>query len=134
MPSYVRGRTERKLSDKEIVDLYLSGLDSATVADRAVCDATTVLNLVRSAGHPVRPRGGRALPNRLPLTDKEIVRLYTVDGKTGPEIAAMLGCVASTIYKVLRLAGIKRRLTSDTSKATAAATAARKAKSKGPTP
>lgn len=123
MVSYVRGRTARTMSDAEIVELYLSGLDSSTVGARASCDSTTVLDLVRKAGGTVRGRGGRLGP--LPLTDAAICQMYR-DGMAGPMIADKAACASSTIYQILRKAGVRCRPSASTRSATAASALARR--------
>jgi hypothetical protein len=132
MVSYVRGRGARTLSEPEIIALYLSGEDSATVGAKANCDATTVLYLVKRAGHPVRPRGPRPRLKVLPLTDAEILESYR-EGLSGPTIADRCGVSAATIYKILKDGGCPCRPPASTAKATAAATRARtRTKRKGP--
>src|SRR3954462_10889946 len=125
MVSYVRGRTARTMSDAEIVALYLSGLDSATVGARASCYSTTVLDLVRKAGGTVRGRGGRLSSEPLPLTDAAICELYR-SGMAGPAIADKVGCAASTIYGILRRHNVKTRPSASTRSATAASALARR--------
>lgn len=132
MVSYVRGRGRRTLSDPEIVDLYKEGTDSVTIALRANCDATTVLNIVRAANVPIRPTGGRRNTNRLKLTEDEICRRYREGGESGPTLADAAGTSTATIYGVLKRGGVERR--PSTVSATAAAVAARKRRARGPTP
>lgn len=123
MANYIRGRT-RTLSDAEIVRAYNGGEDSNAIANRANCDASTVLYLVRRAGYPVRPRG--PLPRKkLALSDAEIVRLYR-DGLSGPVIADRAKTTAGTIYALLRRNGVQPRAPQQV--ATAAAAAARAAR------
>jgi hypothetical protein len=124
MVSYVRGRTARTLSDAQIIERYLAGESSPDISLAAHCTADTVLYLVRRAGHPTRPPGGR--PRKpLPLTDEQIIRLYTVDGLSGPVIADRAGTTPVTIYSILKLAGVVMRPPGDVSKARAAAARAR---------
>lgn len=131
MVSFVRGRTAgRTLSDAEIVRLYVAGEDSTTVAFKANCDSTTVLNLVRQAGETVRRSGGRRTTNKLKLTEAEICRRYFA-GESGPTLADAAGTSPSTIYGVLKRGGVQRRAA--TVSATAAATFARKRGTRGPT-
>jgi hypothetical protein len=126
VPSYRRGRlTCRLISDEEITALYASGLDADTVGYRAGCSGSTVLTIVRASGGTVRSPGcGRDKP--LTLSAEVMVRRYLA-GESGPMIAADAGCVASTIYRVLRQHGVTMR---DTGPRTAAqaATHARKTK------
>lgn len=126
MPSYRRGRpASRLIPDSEICRLYASGLDADSIGCRAGCCGTTVLQIVRSLGGTVRPPGSN--PGKpLKLSAEVIVKRYMA-GESGPMIAADAGCVASTIYRVLRHHGIAMR---DTGPRTAsqAATHARKTK------
>jgi DNA-binding CsgD family transcriptional regulator len=116
MVSYVRGRAARTLSDAQIVERYIAGKSSADISLAANCTCDTVLYLVRRAGHPIRPRGAR--PRKiLPLTDVDIIRLYTVDGLSGPTIADRAGVTAATIYGILKRAGVARRSSGEVSKA-----------------
>jgi DNA-binding CsgD family transcriptional regulator len=101
MVSYVRGRKARTLSDAEIVAAYVGGEDSSSVADRASCDAGTVLYLVKRAGHPTRSRPAPRLYKKLALSDAEICRLYR-GGLSGPAIADRARTSPSTIYGILR--------------------------------
>jgi uncharacterized protein (DUF433 family) len=119
MVSYIRGR-RRRLSDEEIVALYVGGLDSGTIAIQAGCDATTVLDLVRKAGGTVRPTGGRARIDRHRITDAEICRRYR-DGQSGPMIADAAACNASSVYNILRRYNVPLR---DSRQVTRAANAA----------
>jgi hypothetical protein len=97
-------RGPRKLTDSEIVRLYLSGLDSNTVGYQAQCSGTTVLELVRAAGGAVRRPGTRPDPPLL-LSEDDICARYAAD-ESGPKIAAAAGCAAGTVYKVLRKHGV----------------------------
>jgi DNA-binding CsgD family transcriptional regulator len=100
---------QRSLSDDEIVSLYRELLDSDAVGARAGCSGMTVLSIVRRAGLPVMPRGGR--PGRrapLALADDEIVRRYEA-GQHARDIAADAGCSDSTIYRLLDRLGVPRR-------------------------
>lgn len=106
MPSYVRGRTARALPDSEIIRLYLSGMDGESVGYRAGCSGTTVLNLVRQAGHPIRPSGGKR--SSLKASIEEIARRYK-EGQSGPQIAQSIGCTTSAVYHALRRAGVEIR-------------------------
>jgi hypothetical protein len=115
MVSYVRGRS-RRLPDDEIVRLYVSGLDSATVAFRAGCDSTTVLDIVRAAGGTVRKPGGKRKPNAHKITDAEIRERYLL-GHSGPEIADAAECAVSSIYNILQRNGVPRRNTNEMTRA-----------------
>lgn len=106
MPSYVRGEGRRSLTDEQIIHLYLSGIDSDTIGYRANCSGTTVISIVRAAGHEIRKKGGRR--HSLPMSDADIAKRYTA-GETGPEIARDIGCTASSIYHVLRRLNVEIR-------------------------
>jgi len=116
MPSYIAGRprTGRLLSDEEIVKRYVGGLDSFTLGLQAGCCGVTVLQIVRAAGETVRMKG--ATPRRtLRISDADIVQLYQ-SGLSGGEVGDRAGCSASTIFNVLRAAGVKPRRPFETSK------------------
>jgi DNA-binding CsgD family transcriptional regulator len=116
MVSYVRGRTARTLSDAEIVLAYLAGGSSSDISLAANCTADTVLDLVRRAGHPTRPRGAR--PRKpLTLTDAEICKLYQMDGLSGPTIADRCQTSPVTIYSILQANNIPRRPCGEVSRA-----------------
>lgn len=101
MPSYVRGRKRRALDDAEIIRLYIEEhLDSESIAFAAQCSSTTVLDIVRAAGHPVR-RPGRGAPRHRHVSDEEIIQRYRA-GQDGPRLAAIAGCTPGTIYRLLR--------------------------------
>lgn len=121
MISYVRGRGPRTLSDAEIIGRYLAGGSTDAIGQDANCPPDTVLYLVRRAGHKTRPRGPRARHKLLPLDDQAIIRLYTIDGLSGPTIAGKCGTTPSTIYKILQAHGINRRRAGDVSRAICAA-------------
>lgn len=106
MPSYVRGQGRRSLTDEQVIHLYLSGLDSDSIGYRANCSGTTVIAIVRAAGHEIRKKGGRR--HSLIMSDADIAKLY-VAGQTGPQIADSIGCTPSSIYHVLRRLGVQIR-------------------------
>jgi DNA-binding CsgD family transcriptional regulator len=126
MVSYIRGRS-RTLSDREIIAAYEAGEDTTSIGARANCPPDTVLYLVRRSGGTTRPRGPRSTKT-LTMDDAEIIRLYTVDGLSGPAIADRAGTTPATVYARLRKAGVPRRPPGDVSKATAAASRARRRK------
>ena len=107
MPSYVRGRERRRLTDEQIIALYVGGMDADTIGFRAGCSGTTVLNIVRKAGHPIR-QAGRGAPRHRNISDEEIISRYR-DGQSGPAIADAAGCSASGVYHVLRRNGVALR-------------------------
>lgn len=100
-------RAPRTLSDEEIVALYASGTDSDSIGFRAGCSGTTVLKIVRDAGEPIRAAGGRPAVKLL-LTDQQIIDRYNA-GESGTKLGAAAQCVPSTIYRILRSAGIHPR-------------------------
>jgi hypothetical protein len=116
MVSYIRGRSLRTLSDREIVARYLAGGSSTDIGLDANCLSDTVLYLVRRAGHQPRPRGGHAQRKALPLTDEEIIRSYR-DGISGPTLAERCATTPATIYSILRKADVPRRPSGDARKA-----------------
>lgn len=107
MPSYVRGANRRRLTDEQAVELYVGGMDAESVGFQAGCSGTTVLNLVRAAGVPVRSASGRR-KSPLGIPESEVIDLY-LDGQSGPQIAAVAGCTPSAVYHVLRRAGVPIR-------------------------
>lgn len=108
MPSYVRGKRARTLDDPEIIRLYVEEqLDGESIGIRAGCSGTTVLDIVRSAGHPIRPPG-RGVPRPRLIPDAEIARRYRA-GEDGPRLAQAAGCTPGTIYRLLRLQGVHVR-------------------------
>lgn len=105
--------------------MYASGLDADSIGYRAGCSGSTVLAIVRASGGTVRPPGSN--PGKpLRLTAAEICKRYQA-GESGPILAAAAGCVASTIYRVLRAHGVTMR---DTGPRTAAQAAAHARKTK----
>jgi DNA-binding CsgD family transcriptional regulator len=133
MISYVRGRKARTLSDAEIVAAYVGGEDSSSVAERASCDAGTVLYLVKRAGQPTRPRPAPRPYKKLALSDAEICRLYR-DGLSGIAIGDRAGTSASTIYGVLRRNDVPTRSAADPTRMKAIASAAVKKRRTGKDP
>lgn len=107
---YVRGR--KRLPDHAIVALYLAGMSSNEAGFRGGVSNSTVLELVRAAGHPVRPRGSapgmRHREGRIRMSAAEMVTRYQA-GATGAKIAAEAGCCLDTVYRALRKAGVPRR-------------------------
>lgn len=108
MASYVRGRRRRHLSDDEIIKRYVEdGADAESIAFDARCSGTTVLAIVRAAGHEIR-KGGRGAPRKRLIDDSEIIRRYRA-GQSGPLLADAAGCTAGTIYRLLRSYGVEVR-------------------------
>lgn len=57
-PETVEKRRRLKESDRlEIIELYASGLSTRSVAAQTRLAKTTVLNVLKRAGVPLRPRG-----------------------------------------------------------------------------
>lgn len=108
MPSYVAGAMRRRISDAEIVRLYVDErLDSDSIGARAQCSGSTVLSLVRAAGFTPRLPGGRR-KHSLKISEDEVVTRY-LDGQSGPQIAEVAGCTPSNVYHVLRRRGVRLR-------------------------
>jgi hypothetical protein len=106
--SYVRGKTRRRLSDDEIIRMYVEdGTDAESIAFQAGCSGSTVLSIVRAAGHQTR-KPGRGAPRKRLIDDAEIIRRYRA-GQTGPLLADAAGCTPGTIYRLLRQYGIDVR-------------------------
>jgi hypothetical protein len=120
MPTYTRSRL---LPDDEIISLYLSGLDSETIGFRARCSGTTVLQIVRRAGHPVRPRGNHPGTPRA-FSDGEMCKRYRL-GESGQQIAAAAGCSIGTVYRILAANNVPRRPSNNSLQATLEARRAR---------
>lgn len=68
--------------------------------------AQTVHNWLVAAGVPRRPSPARV---RRGISDDEIARLYTDEGRTAAEIADRLGCSTSLVYARLASQGVIRR-------------------------
>jgi hypothetical protein len=106
--SYQRGVPKvRLLPDDQIVSMYLSGVDSDTVGNRAGCAAKIVLQLVRAAGGTVR-RPGLGAGRQLKLPESEIVQRYRA-GESGVKVADAAGCCPASIYSILRKHGVPVR-------------------------
>jgi 3,4-dihydroxy-2-butanone 4-phosphate synthase len=106
--SYQRGVPKvRLLPDDQIVEMYLSGVDSDTVGNRAGCAAKIVLQLVRAAGGAVR-RPGLGAGHKLQLPESEIVQRYGA-GESGVRLADAAGCCPASIYSILRKHGVPVR-------------------------
>jgi DNA-binding CsgD family transcriptional regulator len=105
----------RTMNNDEIVAMYETGVDSLTIAIRAGCCDTTVLDIVRQAGGTIRPRGRK--PRKvLALSDDEVLRLYR-SGLSGVVIADRAGCTPNTIYTILRNSGAPVRASFSAAKA-----------------
>jgi hypothetical protein len=79
-------------------------LDGESIGLEAGCSGTTVLDIVRAAGHPIRPPG-RGVPRPRLISDEDIARRYKA-GEDGPRLAQAAGCTPGTIYRLLRLQGV----------------------------
>jgi hypothetical protein len=98
---------KRTLTDDEIVEMYLSGVDSYTVGLRGNLDATYVLKIVRAAGHQVRKRGGRPRTD-LAIPIDQAAKLYD-SGLSVQEIADQAGVDRATMSAALKRAGVQIR-------------------------
>jgi DNA-binding CsgD family transcriptional regulator len=130
--SYSRGYpTQRRISDEEILRLYVEGkLDSSTIGLRAECTSKTVLEIVRALDGVVRGPGGRGNRGPLKLTDAEIIQRYN-DGATGKALAKQAGCSQSTLYGLLHRHGVRIRTPTECAAATKATDRARIGRAKG---
>jgi hypothetical protein len=99
---------KRTLTDAEVVEMYLSGVDSFTVGLRGNLDPTTVLALVRAAGHQVRNRGGRKPLTALAIPIDQAIRLYN-DGLSVQSVADKAGVDRATMAQAFQRAGVKMR-------------------------
>lgn len=99
---------KRLLTDAEIVEMYLSGVDSFTVGLRGNLDPTTVCKLVREAGHQVRRRGGRKPLTVLAIPLDQAIRLYN-DGLSVQSVADKAGVDRATMASVFKRAGVRLR-------------------------
>lgn len=107
-PSRPRSRsTQRPPAAATLRRLYVDeALTVAGVAERLGVAHGTAHRWLRVAGVPLRPPMARA---RADLSDEDIRRLYAVEGRTAAEIAADLGCPATTVYGRLQRLGVPRR-------------------------
>lgn len=82
-----------------IVELYELGLSSKIIAGLASTSPQTVLRLVREAGQPVRPKGGRSLPSNALELPKPVVetvhQLMWADGLSQMEALRRVLCEGS---------------------------------------
>ena len=102
----------RVLSDPEIVAMYLSGVDSLTVGLNAGCDAQTVLNIVRAAGHQTRRPGGVKRRKHTDMPIEEAARLYE-SGMPVQAVADKAGLDRETMKERLREFGVRIRSLSE---------------------
>lgn len=105
----------RRMSDDEIIQMYLSGTDSMTVGLRAGCDGQTVLKIVRAAGHQTRPPGGVKKYRTSGLTMDQAASLYDA-GLSVQEVANRAGLDRSTMTARLKEHGVKIRSMSEIAK------------------
>ena len=82
------------------------GLTVAAVATRLGVAHGTAHKWLLAAGIPMRPP---ATTPRIDVDDDDIRRRYTSEGQTAAEIAAHLGCPATTVYDRLQRLGVPRR-------------------------
>lgn len=99
---------QRTLTDAEIVERYVSGVDSLTVGLEAKCDAQTVLKLVRASGYQTRRPGGvkKAKTSSLPMD--QAAKLYKA-GLSVQEVADKCGLDRSTMANRLKEHGVEIR-------------------------
>lgn len=110
MPSYVRGKWVRKISDAEIYRLYVDDqMDSDSIGALAGCSSSTVLSIVRQAGGIIRPPGGKRRNPTFLIDVPEIIRRYR-NGENGPQLAHAAGTSTGTIYRLLRNNGVEVRM------------------------
>lgn len=96
------------MSDAQIVEMYLSGVDSMTVGLTARCDAQTVLKLVRAAGFQTRSRGGVKKNKASSLPMEQAARLYNA-GLSVQEVADKCGLDRATMTNRLKAFGVEIR-------------------------
>jgi len=87
--------------------LYESGLGLKDVAGRLGACATTVSERLREMGVAIRPRGSRYLHV---LTEDRLRSLYVGEGRSVGSIAEEVGCSQGTVYRLLRVYGLRGRL------------------------
>ncbi len=85
--------------------LYESGLSLDQVAERLRIGPTTVAKRLRELGVVVRPSGSRFLHA---LTKERLRVLYVREGRTMRSIAGEVGCSVATVYRLLRVYGVRR--------------------------
>jgi hypothetical protein len=103
-----RTRRKRLLSDREIVDLYKSGLSAMEVAQQAGTNWSKVLELVREAGETVRPKGSPRPTLPEGVTEADVCRRYRA-GESGLQIAASLKIGRNFVYRILEQGGVRLR-------------------------
>jgi transposase len=107
-PSPPRRQPTRRPPDPATLRrLYIDeGLTVAAVAARLGVAHGTAHKWLLAAGVPMRPPVSTP---RTDVSDDDIRRLYTSEGQTAAEIAAHLGCPATTVYNRLQRLGVPRR-------------------------
>lgn len=101
--------------DKEVADLYLSGLSSIQLAKRYGVDKSSVLGALERAGVPRRirkakPKGPDKRYTFRPSEELQIVKIYQA-GYNLQDIARVYECKSGTIRKVLDRCNIATRET-----------------------
>lgn len=99
---------QRTLTDAQIVELYISGVDSLTVGLEARCDAQTVLKIVRAAGFATRRPGGVKKNKVSSLPIEQAAKLYRA-GLSVQEVADKCGLDRSTMANRLKEHGVEIR-------------------------
>lgn len=108
-------RTFTPEQDKEVADLYLSGLSSIQLAKRYGVDKSSVLGALQRQGIPRRirkakPKGPDKRYTFRPSEESQIVKIYLAN-KSIPAIARAYGCMGKTIRGVLVRNNVQLRKT-----------------------
>lgn len=98
------GRLPTEAERAEIVDLYVSGLSHAKIAERFQVSARRIRNALQHEGVMSRPPGPR---NVLTAEQKaEAERLYLKERLTQTQIGTILGVCQMTVSRLLRQRGV----------------------------
>ncbi|GGL27486.1 hypothetical protein H9L10_03670 [Phycicoccus endophyticus] len=101
----------RRFDHQAAVREYLAGETASQVGQRHGVTVRSVLNALHAAGHQTRPPGPRPYKPRGPRATTpvdEIVRLYTVEHLSPPEIARRVGASPKAVRENLDRAGVQR--------------------------
>ncbi len=85
--------------------LYESGLNVEQVADRFGVGKTATRHRLHEMGVKLRPSGSRFVQF---LTRVRLQAMYVDERRTMADIAEEIGCSIGTVYRLLRLHGIRR--------------------------
>lgn len=116
--SIPKGRYQSPASDstwQQVKSLLEEGISSAEIAERFKDEGITAAAIYtrnyKSWHINCRPKGRRLQANRgfTDSQEQEMVRLYTDENKSTPEIAAIFSCHPSTVQRALRWNGTKAR-------------------------